>query len=98
MTQIGELVLDAAAHRVYVDGVTVQLTPAEFRILAALCESPGQVFTRSQLLDRLSDGGSIYERTLDRHINNLRKKIEPSPRDPQYVQTVYGVGYRVRRP
>ena len=98
MTQIGDLVLDAAAHSVCVDGVTVPLTRAEFRILAALCESPGEVFTRSQLLDRLSDGGSIYERTLDRHINNVRKKIEPNPRDPQYVQTVYGVGYRVRRP
>ena len=56
---------------------------------------PGQVFTRAELLDALHDDGSIYERTLDRHINNLRKKIEPAPDEPTYVHTVYGIGYKI---
>ena len=78
-------------------GIPVSLTPAEFRILTVLAERPGQVFTRSQLLDRIDDDGSIFERTLDRHINNLRRKIEPNAADPEYVLTVYGVGYKLKR-
>ncbi|MBV8197076.1 MAG: winged helix-turn-helix domain-containing protein, partial [Candidatus Eremiobacteraeota bacterium] len=62
-----------------------------------LAENPGEVFTRSHLLDRLGDDGEIFERTLDRHINNLRKKIEKDPRNPRYVVTVYGVGYKMRK-
>ena len=73
------------------------LTATEFKILALLAENPGEVFTRSHLLDRLGDDGEIYERTLDRHINNLRKKIEDDPRNPEYVLTVYGIGYKMRR-
>ena len=73
------------------------MTPAEFRILTVLAERPGQVFTRSQLLDRLDDEGSIFERTLDRHINNLRRKIEPNAAEPEYVLTVYGVGYKMKK-
>jgi len=55
------------------------------------------VLTRSQLLDLVHDDGSIYERTLDRHINNLRHKVEPNPEDPEYILTVYGVGYKLRK-
>ena len=62
-----------------------------------MAENPGEVFTRAHLLDRLGDDGEVYERTLDRHINNLRKKIEKNPRNPEYVLTVYGVGYKMRR-
>ncbi len=96
--RIGSLEIDIGAHEVRVGGKAVTLTPSEFRILTVLAEHPGQVFTRAQLLDHLHDDGSIFERTLDRHINNLRKKIEPDPQEPEYVLTVYGVGYKMKKP
>lgn len=96
--RIGGLDIDLTAHEVRVNGKLAALTPSEFRILTVLAEHGGQVFTRSQLLDRLNDDGSIFERTLDRHINNLRKKIEPNPQEPEYVLTVYGVGYKMKKP
>ena len=84
-TRIGELHVDFDFHEVTVAGRPARLTATEFKILAVLAENPGEVFTRSHLLDRLGDDGGIYERTLDRHINNLRKKIEADPRNPEYV-------------
>jgi DNA-binding response OmpR family regulator len=96
--RIGSMEIDLASHEVRVDGKPANLTATEFRILAVLASSPGEVFTRAVLLDRLQDTGKIYERTLDRHINNLRKKIERDSRNPSYVLTVYGVGYKIRRP
>ncbi len=95
--RIGALEIDPGAHEVRVGGTSISLTPAEFRILTVLAGHPGQVFTRSQLLDRINDDGSIFERTLDRHINNLRRKIEPNAAEPEYVITVYGVGYKMKR-
>jgi two-component system alkaline phosphatase synthesis response regulator PhoP len=95
-TSVGELVIDHEFHEVRVGNRPVNLTATEFRILALLAENPGGVFTRSHLLDRLNDGGEIFERTLDRHINNLRKKVEEDPTKPEYVITVYGVGYKMR--
>ncbi|HET9029784.1 MAG TPA: response regulator transcription factor [Candidatus Aquilonibacter sp.] len=96
--RIGGLEIDPSAHEVRVDGNSISLTPAEFRIITVLAEHPGQVFTRGQLLDKIDDDGSIYERTLDRHINNLRRKIEPNAAEPEYVLTVYGVGYKMKKP
>jgi len=95
-TRVGDLTIDHEFHEVRVGERPVNLTATEFRILAVLAENPGGVFTRSHLLDRLDDGGEIFERTLDRHINNLRKKIEEDPAKPEYVITVYGVGYKMR--
>ena len=95
--RIRGLAIDPRAHEVRVDGKLVNATPSEFRILSLLAQHPGQVFTRAQLLDCLNDEGTIFERTLDRHINNLRKKIEPKPEDPTYVVTVFGVGYKMRK-
>jgi DNA-binding response OmpR family regulator len=95
--RVGALEIDREFHEVHVAGRPANLTATEFRILALLAENPGEVFTRSHLLDRLRDGGEIYERTLDRHINNLRKKIETDSSSPEYVITVYGVGYKMRR-
>jgi two-component system alkaline phosphatase synthesis response regulator PhoP len=95
--RIRGLAIDPRAHEVRVDGKLVNATPSEFRILSLLAQHPGQVFTRAQLLDCLNDEGTIFERTLDRHINNLRKKIEPKPEDPTYVITVFGVGYKMRK-
>jgi DNA-binding response OmpR family regulator len=96
-TRVGELEIDYSFHEVSVEGVSTALTATEFQILAVLAENPGEVFTRSHLLDRLGDDSEIYERTLDRHINNLRKKIEKDARNPAYVLTVYGVGYKMRK-
>ncbi|MBV8197448.1 MAG: response regulator transcription factor [Candidatus Eremiobacteraeota bacterium] len=96
-TRIGELEIDHDFHEVTVEGGLASLTATEFKILALLAENPGEVFTRSHLLDRLGDDGGIYERTLDRHINNLRKKVEKDPRNPEYILTVYGIGYKMRK-
>ncbi len=73
----------------------IDLTPSEFDLLAALMSAPGHVFTRLDLLDRLQGTAfEGYERTIDVHIKNLRAKIEPDPRSPCYIETVYGAGYR----
>lgn len=96
-TRVGDLEIDHEFHEVRVGDKPALLTATEFQILSVLAENPGEVFTRAHLLDRLDDGGDIYERTLDRHINNLRKKIEVDPSRPEYVITVYGVGYKMRR-
>jgi DNA-binding response OmpR family regulator len=93
--RLGDLVLNHSTHSVTVGGQPVNLTPSEFALLAALLESPGRVFSRELLLDRLQ--GNDYEgveRTIDVHIRNLRRKIEPDPTRPRYVKTVFGVGYR----
>ncbi len=89
-----DLAIDGDAHEVRRNNEKIDLTPSEFRILSALARHPGQVFSRVQLLDAIGDDGSIYERTLDRHINNLRRKIEIDPLHPRYVLTVFGVGYK----
>jgi DNA-binding response OmpR family regulator len=94
--RIDDLSIDVEAHEVRVGSTLADLTPTEFRILCVLARNPGQVFTRAALLDALHDDGSIFERTLDRHINNLRKKIEPNPDEPTYVHTVYGIGYKIQ--
>jgi two-component system alkaline phosphatase synthesis response regulator PhoP len=91
----GEIVVDLSKHTVEVSGASVDLTPTEFDFLAVLVREPGRVFTRLQLLEA-SQGDTFvgYERTVDAHIKNLRAKIEPDPRHPRFVQTVFGVGYR----
>ena len=82
-----------------VRGQPVTLTPPEFNLLAVLMRAPGQVFTRQQLADQLAeDGFTGLERTLNVHIRNLRGKIELDPEQPRYIETVYGVGYRLCRP
>jgi len=87
--------VDRARHRVTVAGRPADLTPMEFELLAALIAQPGRVFSRAQLLEA-TQGTAFegYERTIDAHIKNLRAKLEPDPRKPRYVLTVFGVGYR----
>jgi len=93
--RIGSIELDWSSRTTSVDGHPVELTPSEFSLLAALMESPGRVFSRLELLDRLQGTAyEGYERTIDVHIRNLRTKIEPEPSDPRYIETVYGAGYR----
>jgi DNA-binding response OmpR family regulator len=91
----GELVLDPPRMRVELGERQVELTPTEFQLLATLAAQPGRIFTRSQLLDALHGVAfESYERAIDTHIKNIRRKLEPDPRVPRFVLTVYGVGYR----
>ncbi|HMA34842.1 MAG TPA: response regulator transcription factor [Chloroflexia bacterium] len=96
--QVGALRLDVAGHQVTLAQQSIEVTPTEFALLQVLVTHPGQVFTRLQLIEQAL--GSSYaglERTVDSHIRNLRKKIEPDPTAPRYIQAVFGVGYRLRR-
>jgi DNA-binding response OmpR family regulator len=95
----GDLVLDLVRRRVTAAGRAVELTPTEFELLATLAREPGRVWTRSQLLDAVH-GFSLetYERAIDGHIRNLRRKLEPDDAAPRYVRTVHGVGYALADP
>jgi len=87
--------LDVARMRVEVDGRPIERTPTEFQILPTLAREPGRIFTRSQLLDAVHGVAfESYERAIDTHVKNIRRKLEPDPREPRHVLTVYGVGYR----
>jgi len=82
-----------------VAGRRMDLTPTEFRLVATMARQPGRVFTRAQLLDAVHGVAfESYERAIDAHIKNLRRKIEPDPRAPRYLQTVFGIGYRFADP
>ena len=98
LLKAADIVLDRDGRTVKVADQYVDLTPSEFDILTALMSSPGRVYSRLDLLDIIQgvryEG---YERTIDTHVKNLRGKIEADPRDPQYIETVYGVGYRFKR-
>lgn len=93
--RIGEVVLDKTAHLVTVQDHPITLTRSEFDLLAALMAMPERAFSRMDLLERLK-GDSLEgtERSIDVHIRNLRAKLEPDPARPQYILTVFGVGYR----
>jgi len=92
----GALTLDVPRMRLEVDGRAVDLTATEFSLLAAMARQPGRVFTRSQLLDAIHGVAfESYERAIDAHVKNIRRKVEPDPHDPRYLLTVYGVGYRL---
>jgi two-component system alkaline phosphatase synthesis response regulator PhoP len=94
--QVGGLRLDIGRRTLTKKGEQVELTPSEFELLHVLMRGPGYVFTRGELMEKAL--GHAYEgmgRTLDSHIKNLRRKIEPDPRKPTYIQTVHGVGYRL---
>ncbi len=92
----GRLRLDVDGHSLQVDSEIVDLTPTEFALLKTLLESPGHAFTRAELIERaLGYSYEGFERTLDSHVKNLRRKIEPDTSKPQYIETVFGVGYRL---
>ncbi|MGW1504109.1 response regulator transcription factor [Streptomyces mirabilis] len=94
--RVGALAVDPVRHEVSVDGRLVECTPGEFVLLALLAAEPGRVFSRAQILEHLH-GASEYltSRTVDVHVMNLRRKIEPVPRHPKRLVTVYGVGYKL---
>jgi two-component system, OmpR family, alkaline phosphatase synthesis response regulator PhoP len=95
LIRAGELEIDLNGHRVVLRGEIIKLTRIEFNLLAVLAQHPGQTMSRAQLIDRLhgvAEGG--FDRSIDAHIKNLRRKIEDDPADPHYVLTVYGIGYQ----
>lgn len=93
---IGELSIDRTGHEVRVAGNLVKLTPMEFRILDVLTQNVGIALTRAQLLDKVnSESTEIFDRTLDKHIGNLRNKIGDNPQRPRYITTIQGVGYKI---
>jgi DNA-binding response OmpR family regulator len=92
----GRLRIDTVRHEVLVDDDRVALTPSEYKLLVALATYPGRVYSRLELVNRLQGHDFVgYERTIDVHVKNLRKKIEEDPGRPRYVETVHGVGYRL---
>jgi two-component system alkaline phosphatase synthesis response regulator PhoP len=95
LVRAGDLEVDLEGHKAKRGGEPIHLTPSEFNLLAILAQHPGQTFTRAQLLDRLHgvayDG---FDRSVDAHVKNLRRKLEPDPAEPRFVLTVYGVGYK----
>ncbi|HEY4387826.1 MAG TPA: response regulator transcription factor [Ktedonobacteraceae bacterium] len=95
---LGDLVVDFVAHEARVHNVVVHLTPKEFKLLETLAREPGRAFSRAELVTRVFGiDYEGFERTIDVHLMNLRKKIEPSPDQPIYLHTVYGVGYKLRK-
>lgn len=94
--RVGDITIDLTGHEVLREGTPIKLTPTEYRLLCIFADHPGQVFTRDHLIELItSDGGEVFDRTLDRHIANLRAKIEVDPQRPRYVLTVYGAGYKL---
>jgi DNA-binding response OmpR family regulator len=91
----GELTLDKPRMKATIGDQAIDLTPTEFELLATLARQPGRVFTRAQLLDAIR-GVQVesFDRAIDAHVKNLRRKLEPDPRNPRYVLTVHGVGYK----
>jgi DNA-binding response OmpR family regulator len=93
--RVADVEVDLPRMRVAVAGRPVELTPTEFQLLATLAREPGRVFTRGQLLDAVHGVAfESYERAIDAHVKNLRRKLEPTPGRPRYLLTVHGVGYR----
>ncbi len=94
----GALEIDTVQHEVRHDGRQVDLTPNEYKLLVTLARYPGRVYSRFELINHVQgyeyEG---YERTIDAHVKNLRKKIEPDPKRPRYVETIFGVGYRLAK-
>lgn len=87
--------LDVPKMRATIASKTIDLTPTEFQLLATLAREPGRIFTRAQLLDAVRGVAfESYERAIDAHVKNIRRKIEPNPREPRYLLSVYGIGYK----
>jgi len=95
LLRVADLEIDLDGHQVKRDGEIIHLSRTEFNLLATLARHPGQVFSRAQLLDHLHGiAYEGYDRSIDAHIKNLRRKIEPDSAEPQYILTVYGIGYK----
>jgi DNA-binding response OmpR family regulator len=97
--QLEDLAIDIGRMKVTRGRTAIELTTTEFQLLAALARHPGRVFTRAQLLDAVrGDASEPFERAIDAHVKNIRRKIEPDTRNPRYILTVYGIGYKFAEP
>jgi len=95
----GRLEIDVAGHKAFLDGEELDLTASEFKLLTTLSRYPGRVYSRMELVEKvLGYDFEGYERTIDSHVKNLRAKLEDDPRDPTFIYTVHGVGYRFEAP
>ena len=95
IVRVGDVELDVPRMRVTIAGRRIELTPTEFQLLATLARQPGRIMTRAQLLDAVHGVAfESYERAIDAHVKNIRRKLEPDAREPRYLLTVHGVGYR----
>ena len=93
--RVGDVELIVPSMELTIAGRRIELTPTEFQLLATMARQPGRVFSRAQLLNAVhGDALEAFERAIDAHIKNLRRKIEPDPHNPRYLLTVFGVGYR----
>lgn len=99
LIRAADLEIDTQAHTVARGGSEIDLTPTEFNLLVEMAAHPGRVYSRLQLLEATQEGAAFegYERSIDAHIKNLRAKIEPEPKSPQYILTVFGVGYKFNK-
>ena len=96
VVQVGDLLIDLGQHTVNLAGNPIVLTPTEFEILVTLARQPKRVFSRLQIMEQAQgDAFEGYERTIDAHIKNIRLKLEPNPKKPIYIQTVFGLGYKL---
>lgn len=94
----GELEIDTVQHEVRLSGEPVDLTPSEYKLLVTLARYPGRVYSRFELITHVQGYDfEGYERTIDAHVKNLRKKLEADPKRPRYVETVFGAGYRLAK-
>ncbi|HJX12174.1 MAG TPA: response regulator transcription factor [Dehalococcoidales bacterium] len=92
----GALTVNFLKHEAYLDGRSLNLTPIEFKVLGALVKEPGRVFSRAQIIEKaLGFDFDGFDRTIDVHILKLRRKLEPDPRHPRFIKTVYGAGYKL---
>lgn len=97
--EFGNLTIDISGHKVLVDGKEIDLTASEFKLLTTLSRYPGRVYSRMELVEKvLGYDFEGYERTIDSHVKNLRAKIGDNPKDPKWLHTVHGVGYRFENP
>ncbi|EKN71185.1 response regulator transcription factor [Schinkia azotoformans] len=91
----GEIMINLSTYEVFVSGKRINLTPTEFKILATLAQKPGRVYSRLQLMNAaFGETYANYERSIDTHVSNLRRKVENDPHNPTYIHTMYGIGYR----
>jgi DNA-binding response OmpR family regulator len=97
--KFGPLEVDLSAHRVVLEGKEVELTASEYRLLTTLSRYPGRVYSRMELVEKvLGYDFEGYERTVDSHVKNLRAKLNDDPKEPRFIHTVFGVGYRFDPP
>ncbi|MCF0232847.1 MAG: response regulator transcription factor, partial [Enterococcus sp.] len=97
--QFGDMIIDYKGYKVFVGGEEIDLTLSEFSLLSVLSKNPGVAFSRAELVDKVLDYGFAgYERIIDTHMKNLRSKIGDDPKNPKWIHTVHGVGYRFEDP